>query len=106
MLLAENIAQLCQRDMGASVGCGIIRSTRATHGNTCRGDRPTLAFEEDIFQDNRQSGHQEAALAAGSASRPAGFQTSTPSGDPLDEHPVRERPVRQIAFDQNDVALL
>ena len=64
------------------------------------------AITTEWTQDRRQPGHQENTSGGASSHRPLETPLSVPPGDPLDDIPAPDRPVRQISARETDVHLL
>ena len=92
LLLPDSVGQLHCLDRAASIACGTIRSRR------CR--RCTLCGVGGTFQDRRQLGHSAWRCGRSQSSRPV------PPGAPLDDSPLPNCSIRDIALTELDKQLL
>ena len=106
-LSQECVAQLRQLDQAACVSCGTIRSRRCNRCNHCERDTATRDITVcDVFQDRRQPGHQDAAASSPNPHQPPRSRQPVPPGDPLDDRPPPNYPIRDIVVTESDRQLL
>ena len=108
VLLADSVAQLRWLGRRACVFCGTTRSERCWRCNYCGSDTPLRELRVgDTFQDRRQPGHQDVA-ARGTAAGQQHPQSSrpVPPGEPLDDSPLPNCPVPDVALTERDKQLL
>ena len=73
----------------------------ATDAALCNSNTPLRELLVlDIFQDRRQPGHRNAALGGAAADQPV------PPGEPLDDSPLPNCPIRDTVFTERDMQLL
>ena len=106
-LIQESVAQFRQMDRAACVTGGTVRSRRGNRCNHCTADiatRDTLVG--DIFQDRRQSGHQDAAANQSNPHRWPVSSQPIPQGDLPDDSPLPNNPIRDIVLTDHHKQLL
>ena len=107
-LLSESIGQLRHLDRGACVVCGAVRSRRCNRCSFCNSRTPLWELRVgDTFQDRQQPGHQDVARGSTSSDQQL-LQSSQPEppGEPLDDSPLPNCPIRNIVLTDRDKQLL
>ena len=103
-VLPESVGQLRRLDRAACVVCGTIRSQRCNRCHFCNSNTPLCELRVgDTFRDRRQPGHQNAAPGAAAADQPPPQRSQpVPPGDPLDDSPRPNCPIRDTVFTERD----
>ena len=105
-LLEDSVGQLRWLNRQTCVHCGTIRSQRCRRCISCGFDTPLRELRVgDTFQDRRQPGHQDAAAPV-SGQQPPQSSQPVPPGEPLDDSPLPNCPIRDIVFTERNKHLL
>ena len=103
LLLPDSVGQLRCLDRAACTACGTVRSRRCRRCTLCGSDTPLRERHVgDTFQDSRQPGHQSVAPGGAVADQPSQSSRPVSPGEPLDDSPLPNCPIWDIALTERD----